>query len=142
MMRFASIIPLVLLHSACSAHQDEHARIASAIDAALTLPKGALSADSYARYYTVRPDGKIHVIYTASVRDDAPKPADYGCSEVTADFTLVDVPCPPDDRPKAKQQLWVSNSEMPAYDDGGCSIINVIYNPESQQVEKAACNGS
>jgi hypothetical protein len=30
---------------------------------------------------------------------------------------------------------------MPAIDDGGCSVITVIFDPRSQKVEEAACNG-
>lgn len=142
MLRLSSIIPLVLLQSSCADDRDENARMASAIDAALTLPDGAAPIDSYARYYSVRPDGKIQATYVVAASEDAPKPADYGCTEITSDDQLKDIPCPADDSPRAGDQRWVNSDEIPIVDDGGCLIINILYDPSSNRVEAADCNGS
>lgn len=123
------------------ARPDEHARVVREIDTAIVLPEKALPLDKYARYFSLRPDGKVAAFYTAYVRDDSPKPADYGCSEMTENDTLVDVPCGPDDRPRAGDKRWVPYNEMPDASDGGCSIINVVYDPSAHRVEKVSCNG-
>ncbi len=111
------------------------------IDAVIVMPEKALPLDKYARFFSLRPDGKVVGFYTAYVRDEGPKSADYGCSELTKNDTLVDVPCEPDDRPRAGDKHWVRYNEMPGASDGGCSIINVVYDRTVRRVEEISCNG-
>jgi hypothetical protein len=141
-MRYAiPIISFLLLQVSCTAHLNEHAQLMREIDAAIVMPEQALPLDRYARYFSLRPDGKVVGFYTAYVRDEGPKPADYGCSEITRNNTLVDVPCGPDDSPRAGEKHWVRYNEMPEASDGRCSIINVVYNRTVRRIEKVWCNG-
>lgn len=136
-----SVIVLLPLCLSCTAHQDDHSQLIREIDAAVTVPEGALPLESYAGYYSMRPDGKIGVFYDGDVRDGGEKWATETCSEVASDDTFIDVPCSPDDRPRAGERHWVEYERMPDAADGGCIFINVLYNPTAHRVERVFCNG-
>lgn len=141
-MRYAiPTISFLLLQLSCTARPDEHSQLMREIDTVVNMPKKALPIEMYAGYYSLRPDGKVAIIYDADVRDEGPKPADYGCSEILKNDTLVDVPCEPDNRLRAGERRWVRYSEMPGVIGGGCSIINVIYDRAIRRVEEVSCNG-
>lgn len=110
------------------------------IDGAFVLPPKALPLQEYARYYARRPDGKIGVFLTAYTYQ-GPRPADYGCSEMLINGTSREVPCDPDTEPKAGERHWINIDRMPEANDGGCSIINAIYNPSAHRIVGLRCNG-
>ena len=44
---------------------------------------------------------------------------------------------------KANESRWFENdSQLPRIDDGGCSVVTVIFDLASQKIERADCNGS
>jgi hypothetical protein len=110
------------------------------IDGALVLPAKARPLREYARYYAQRPDGKIAVFLTAYTYQ-GPLPADNGCSEMLINSTSEEVPCDPATEPKAGERHWINIERMPEASDGGCSIINAVYNPSTQRIAGSRCNG-
>lgn len=43
---------------------------------------------------------------------------------------------------KSGQRRWMSNeTSLPVIEDGGCSVINVIFDPRTRKVKWVACNG-
>lgn len=142
-MRFAirplSLLPLCL---SCTAYQGGHSQLIREIDAAVVVPKDAQPLRKYAGYFAIRPDGKIEVFYDADVRDGIHRWPTEGCSEIAHDDTLVDVPCGLDDRPVSGERRWVNYDDMPDAADGGCSIINVVYDPTAHRVTSVFCNGT
>ncbi len=124
-----------------------------AIEVAVVLPEGAGALDEYSRNYATGPDGKVlahYVIPTeSSVADE-----DHGCEVMLANFDSR--PCTDeevaemvrDDQARAErmgragQSRWLeSYSELPLVLDGGCGFIEIVYNPQSKQIERAECNG-
>lgn len=110
------------------------------IDGALVLPVTALPLQEYARYYAQRPDGKIAIFLTAYTYQ-GPRPADFGCSEMLINGTSKEVPCDPPTEPRAGERHWINIERMPGAMDGGCSIINAVYDPSAQRIVGLRCNG-
>jgi hypothetical protein len=42
---------------------------------------------------------------------------------------------------KTGHSYWVSQSDLPVIDDGGCSVINVTYNSLTKTLISFTCNG-
>jgi hypothetical protein len=140
MKRFV-LLGLALINTSCSSEKIEpHRKLMDEIDATVVLPKGAVSLEKYARDYALRPDGKVAIFYSAYVTE-GPDPPGTGCSEISNDLTAKVVPCPPDDRPKAGARRWVKFDEIGGVADGGCYILNAVYDPVRKRVDKVACNG-
>lgn len=110
------------------------------IDEALVLPAKALPLQKYARYYAQKADGNIAIFLTAYT-DRQPRSADYGCSEMLKNGASKDVPCEPVTEPKAGERHWITIERMPDASDGGCSIINAVYDPSAQRIVELQCNG-
>ena len=115
------------------------------IERKVRLPKQARPLAAYARYYAPRSDGKVVGIYVLTVADLS-RASDEGCAEMDSNFELKDVPCPPEPSKTpsiaAGQRRWMSDvRDLPAIDDGGCSVITVIFDQRTRKVEEAACNG-
>jgi hypothetical protein len=60
--------------------------------------------------------------------------------------TAVEVTCPPDrqmqDEVAAGDRRWhKSITDVPSINDGGCMMVNVIYDPAQKKVERTFCNG-
>lgn len=129
------------LLSACSQlAASRHEALMDRIDGALVLPAKARPLREYARYYAQRPDGKIAVFLTAYTYA-GPRPADYGCSEMLVNGASNEVPCDPITEPQAGERHWIDIERMPEASDGGCSIINAVYNPSAQRTVSLRCNG-
>jgi len=140
--------------AACSQQQtSEHELVMQAIETAVELPAGARALGEYSRNYALRPDGKVMAVYVmpkpVKVRD-----SDYGCEVMLEDFASR--PCTEAEKAEiaeredaaadlygqANQSRWFDNyGDLPMIVDGGCDLIVIIFDPQSQQVESTQCNG-
>lgn len=104
---------------ACSSESERrHDLLMQQVEERVQLPKGAEKLERYARYYAT--DGNRIV-------------ATY--------ITLVDSENRYYDLPVG-QRRWVDDHRnMPAISDGGCSIVNVLYDPKATSSPEAFCNG-
>lgn len=83
------------------------------IERQIQLPPEAKEFERYARYYTFD-DGRVIGTYVASGGGD----------------------------PLIGKRLWVSDKRyLPTLMDGGCVIVNVVYDPIGQKIEHTFCNG-
>jgi hypothetical protein len=140
-MKTAYILALLSFASACSPAKERRLSILlDKIDQAIVMPAKAKPLESYARYYALRPDGKIDIFMDGNVYS-GPQPSTFGCSEITKNDGLKDVPCDMPAEPKAGERRWVSIQDMPGVSDGGCSIIYGVYSPSTDQIEELRCNG-
>ncbi len=88
------------------------------IERRVKLPAEASNLNEYARYY-----------------------ASDGNRVVGTFIELVDPENPYYDLPIG-QRRWIENHrDLPAIFDGGCSVVNILFNPATQRVEQAFCNG-
>ena len=141
MQIFGILLIPALMQISGSFSSTEKARLMKEIDGIIRLPPRAMALHKYARYYAVRPDRKIAILLDGNTKFEGKRPKDYGCSEVMPDDTLKDVPCPPDNRPKADEQFWVEFDYLPLINDGGCNVIDAVYDPQTKIVEKVSCHG-
>lgn len=139
---------------ACSQQQgSEHELITRAIETAVELPAGAKALEEYSRNYALRPDGKVMGIYVIPAPVEA-RDNDYGCEVMLEDFGSR--PCTDAEkaeiagREKATSDLfgqankwrWFDNyRDLPMIVDGGCDLIEIIFDPQSQRIDSTRCNG-
>lgn len=88
--------------------------MAEKIERLVELPEGAGPIDSYGRNYATGDDGKVYAVYTA--------------------------PHGPEDTQAGASRWYENVDELPMIMDGGCSVVTVTYNPETEYVS-ASCNG-
>ncbi|RZZ88322.1 hypothetical protein [Pseudoxanthomonas winnipegensis] len=103
-----------LLMSACTGPGAQHlddAQLVKTLEQQVRLPKDASPLSDYTRYYTLTADGMLVGVYVK-------------------DFDGGD-----------RQAHLVSKREMPLILDGGCSVINVRYDPDANKVLRVFCNG-
>lgn len=124
-----------------------------AIESAVTLPAGASPMEEYSRNYALRSDGKVVGIYVIPHNEDAASPEDYGCSVMLEGLGAR--PCTDAEEAElvshetamaeafgqAGKSRWLEPDELPMVMDGGCDLVEVIFDPRSKQVESARCNG-
>ena len=105
--------------SACSgAEERHHEEMMRRVERLVQLPKGAPNLEKYARYYSVDGDRVISTYITF----------------VDPENQHYDLP--------VGQGRWISDRlNLPAISDGGCSVVNVLYNPKAEDVPEAFCNG-
>jgi hypothetical protein len=148
-------VPALLSLAACASAEppsEEQALIAQ-IEGLVQLPEGAEPLDYYARHYARLPDGKVIAIYAPPAPPWQWDNPDYGCAVAQVD--LGTRPCTKAEIAELQEQdlrfaegRGSSNSihwhedyrELPAIDDGGCSVITVIFN-QQRQFEEVSCNG-
>lgn len=118
-MKRLSLISAIGLTACSSAAEHQHNQLMQQVEERVQLPKGAERLDRYARYYAKDGD-QIVAVYT----------------------TLVDPKGRYLDLPVGHQRWLGDHRNLPAISDGGCSIVNVIYNPNAQTEPKAFCNGA
>jgi hypothetical protein len=117
-MRLLVPYSALLLIGCSSTHTSEKDDLIGRIERIVQLPPGAEKLESYARYYALK-DQRVVGTY----------------------ITLVDPKSPYYDLPIG-QHRWLDDSRnLPAISDGGCSVVEVIYNPASKKVEETICNG-
>lgn len=84
------------------------------IERQVRMPKEALALTRYSRFYTAAKSGEVIGTYVATAQNDLP----------------------------VGQRRWVKDIyHLPAIDDGGCFIVKVIFDPKTNRVPQAFCNG-
>lgn len=140
--------------SACSQQQvSEQELIMRAIESAVQLPAGAEPLDEYSRNYALRPDGKVIGVYVL------PRPAEARVSDVGCEVMLESFesrPCTDAEEAEiagqekatvdlfgqANQTRWFEDyRDLPMMLDGGCNLIEIIFDPQSQLIQSTQCNG-
>lgn len=117
-MKRLLVLSTFSLAACSSAAERQHIELMEQVETRVQLPKGSERLDQYARYY-----------------------ATNGNRVVATYITLVD--------PKNRyynlpmgQRRWLDDyRNLPAVSDGGCSIVNVVYDPKAPSVPEAFCNG-
>jgi hypothetical protein len=132
--------PIALLLACSQSTAGRHETLMDRIDGALVLPAKALPLQKYARYYAQKNDGTIAIFLTAYTYQ-GPHRVAYGCSEIMKNGASKEVPCDPATEPKAGERHWLTIERMPDASDGGCSIINAVYDPSAQRIVELHCNG-
>ncbi len=85
------------------------------IERQVRMPKEALALTRYSRFYTAIKSGEVIGTYVGSAHNDLP----------------------------VGQRRWVSDVyHLPAINDGECFIVNVIFEPKTNRVTQAFCNGA
>lgn len=115
------------------------------IEGQVQMPEKARSLADYARYYAPDQGGKVRGVYLLPF-PELPAGSDQGCAEMTDNFELKDVPCPPTpaqpEALKAGQRRWVNNQrDLPLINDGGCGVIEVLFDLKTRKVQEVTCNG-
>ncbi len=88
--------------------------IMNAIERQVVLPPGAQPLDLYARFYADGPGGEVTGVY---------------------------VGLPPPEWPHGTRQWVRSIDDLPMIDDGGCSVIGLVYDPLKRTLRDVGCNG-
>lgn len=140
--------------AACSPQQPaENEKIMRAIESAVKLPVNAKAFKEYSRNYAFRPDGKVVAIYVIP-RSAQERESEFGCEVMLKNFgsrscthtEKVEVANQEKRRAKrfghANQSRWFGDyRELPLLMDGGCDLIEIIYNPRLHRIQSAQCNG-
>ena len=138
----------------CSQQQaSEQELIMRAIESAVHLPAGAKPLEEYSRNYASGPDGKVIGVYVLPMPTEA-QVGDVGCERMLENFDSR--PCTDVERAegaardkatadlfgKANQTRWFDDyRELPMILDGGCNLIEIIFDPQSKLIQSAQCNG-
>ena len=111
--------PALLVIGACSsAAEKKHGQLIAQIEQRVQLPAGAERLARYARYYAIN-GNRVVATYTTFV-----DPQVEHVSLATGHTRWID-----------------DYRRMPLISDGGCSVVNVLYDPSKQKVEHVFCNG-
>jgi len=142
---------LVALPPASASERLAHESLMDEIERQVRLPKQANPLKDYGRYYAFDGKGRVEAVYLLAPepRTPDPLPADWGCEEVVMpgnEVTARKIPCPPEPdishSVRAGQRRWVADRKaLPVIFDGGCMIVNVIFDLKTRTVERAFCNG-
>lgn len=139
----AALIALVSLASCSTPEERQQTQLMDEIEARIELPDGALPLSKYARFYAYDDTGRVVGLYLIP---HAPMPPDEGCSELQENLSPKSVDCsslPSDPLGGVgeNERRWLNRDVMPGVSDGGCGVIEVVYQPVTKIVEKASCNG-
>jgi hypothetical protein len=153
-VRLAWICYLFLL-GACASERPK-AHLIEAIESRVAMPPGSRPIDEYSRHYANLPDGRVIGIY---VVPPTPIATDAGCDVVGPiddGGSLKERPCSSSEtadlknlNPKTAEAFgkagewrwWQDYKGMPGINDGGCDQVNVIYDPRTDRIDPAVCNG-
>jgi hypothetical protein len=133
----------MLVLGACSSPEDRN-RVAlmDQIENQVTLPRGSRPLADYARYYTYE-NGDVHAEYVIPLGDD-PRP-DATCEELDTNLTGHKVDCPDlkqaDDLKPGQRRWFADNRDFPIIMDGGCAVVNVVFDPARRWLKSVTCNG-
>jgi hypothetical protein len=96
-----------------------HVQLMKKVEERVRLPQGAERLEQYARYYAI--DGKRVVATYITIVDSA-----------NQDYSLP-----------VGQRRWLDNQHnLPVIFDGGCMVVNVVYDAKSSTAPNAFCNGA
>jgi|GEM_PF-3412984 len=109
----------------------------------LRLPKHSYKFEDYVRYYTIDEAGDVAGRFVIP-RSFSPQPGS-ACEQLGDKGKWRKVTCEPvipwPEGGVAGRRYWVANvMALPGILDGGCSVVNVRWNRQSDRVE-AWCNG-
>lgn len=125
------------------------------IESTVQLPKGARSIDEYSRNYAFMPDGKVLAVFIIPMEPTGYDREGFGCEVMLEDFESR--PCTDEEISDMKQQdrattvsygaanesRWFDDYlELPMILDGGCAQVTIVFEPRSETIETAECNGS
>ena len=120
----------MLLLTAGAEPEEQQRALMDAIEKQVQLPKGAYHLDDYIRYYDYDESGKIVGVYVLSNEW-----AEGGCEEINPDGSRSIVPhCY---RWRNGRRQW---GHAIISSGGGCSVVNIVFNPSTLMVEKTFCN--
>jgi len=159
-MKLFSIISILGALTSCTSNISDQKRIMRTIEAHIQLPEGARPIEAYSRNYARLPDHKILAVFIEPFEPSRiDETEDYGC-EILGDFDengeLESRPCTEDEieetnemeetisesHGNANGSRWFKNShDLPVMDDGGCSLIEVIFDLRSDSFDSIMCNG-
>jgi hypothetical protein len=121
------------------------------IERQVRLPAGAYRMDEYGRYYAQDGKRRVRAVYRLPPEPVTPDPlpAGWGCEEILPlghEPATREIPCPPDedisDYLRAGQRRWVADRKaLPTMFDGGCRVVNLVFDLKTRKVEHALCNG-
>lgn len=147
-----SILSLLLLDSADNIA--DQTSIMKHIEANVQLPEGAESIGDYSRNYAILPNKKIKAVYIIPFKSNSDGDEEVSCSVVV---TILEFrPCTEEENKeyrenereflsmqgKAGESRWLDDhTSLPGLLDGGCSFIEIIFNPKSNIFESINCNG-
>ena len=139
----------------CSQVQpSEQELIMRAIESAVQLPAGAKPLKEYSRNYASLPDGKVIGIYVLPMTTEAQRD-DVGCEVALKNFGSR--PCTDAEMAEgaarekafaelfgqANQTRWFNDyRKLPIIKDGGCILVEIIFDPQSHLIQSAQCNGA
>jgi hypothetical protein len=134
---------MLMLSGCASGEERQQEALMERIEAQVRLPAGARQLHEYARYYALRENGHVEGVYR--IPRGQPRP-DESCEELMPNFTSVEVPCPDTEgalpEVPAGERLWVDDyRNLPFISDGGCTIVNVLFDRTSGRIREVACNG-
>lgn len=93
--------------------EEIRARIMDEIERQVQLPPDADKFQKYARYYAFDGDKVIGTYMTSAGND-----------------------------PLRGRRLWLGDRrDLPTLMDGGCAVVNVVYDPLAKRIESTFCNG-
>ncbi|WP_336979468.1 hypothetical protein [Altererythrobacter fulvus] len=137
----------------CAGQPSEHQGLMSTIEEIVRLPEGARPIDDYSRNYAMGSDGKVIAVYVIPREPRESLWAD-GCEVALGDFKSR--PCTKEEVAemvredaqgvaafgKADESRWFDDPDaLPYFTDGGCALIEIVFDPRSRKVESARCNG-
>jgi hypothetical protein len=116
-LRNSAIIGACALIAACDFSKSSDSVLASKIERQAIAAHPDFDVARYARFYSHGNAGFVSGIYLFANEGYEPY---YG---------------------KTGHSYWVSSSDLPIVDDGGCSVINVNYNSLTKTLISFTCNG-
>ncbi|MGB5723743.1 MAG: hypothetical protein WBM39_04960 [Parasphingorhabdus sp.] len=112
MIKIVQFLVLSILFLGGCAAASERKFSLDQIEDSLILPEGAYPLDEYARYYASNEEGKIVAIYSTFENEDIGK------------------------------RFWLDDyRKLPTVLDGGCSVVNIEFDRETQAIDSVFCNG-
>lgn len=136
MVRSLLVAFAFLLASCSNSEERKHEALMNEIESSIRLPSGAGPLESYARYYSEY-RGEVVGAYTTEV--EAPRPADYGCEELSADGKSKSVRCPAPADVRPGQRRWVNFEDYPAVAGHKCTAIQLIFDPRTRKIKDVQC---
>lgn len=113
-MKMLALFMFVFLAACGASENSRQAALMDEIESQVQMPSEAGALDRYSRFYTQAKSGEIVGTYVKSAHDNLP----------------------------IGRRRWVTDLyHLPAIDDGGCLIVNIVFDPMTKKVTQALCNG-
>jgi hypothetical protein len=106
-----------MLLISCNALTEDDVAIARKIEMQVTNRVPDMDLKNQARFYAHSKAGRVFAIYI------------YGADAETA---MVGIP---------GTSSWVTEQNLPVVNDGGCSVVHIVFDTKKQKIEELYCNG-